>query len=125
MRQMRLLSAAALLNDGQTLTRTCRQVLEMKERQVVKNMHGNVHGLKLRLALKKTLIGRISKGFGFLGHRGYRRYGFGVPGLTGLAQQTNDNDNHQQKLLRLNEPSASDQRVGNYVTDVLQSPALN
>ena len=39
-------------DDGVTLTRTRRQL-----RQVVKNMHGIVYGLKLRLALGKTFIG--------------------------------------------------------------------
>jgi RNA-directed DNA polymerase len=67
-----------------------------------------VHGLKLRLALKKTFIGRISKGFDFLGYR------FGA---LGLAQQAIDN--HKQRLLRLDEPSVSDQRVEKYVSNWL------
>jgi RNA-directed DNA polymerase len=101
---------ARFMNDWVALTRTRRQVL--KVRQVVKNMHAIVHGLKLRLALKKTLIGRISKGFDFLGYR------FGALGLTGLAQQTIDN--HKQKLLLLYEQSASDQRVEKYVSNWLR-----
>jgi hypothetical protein len=65
----------------------------------------------LRLALKKTFIGRISKGFDFLGYR------FGALGLAGLAQQAIDN--HKQRLLRLDEPSVSDQRVEKYVSNWL------
>jgi hypothetical protein len=102
------------MDDGGTLTRTrtrC-QVLKMKVRQVVQNMHAIVHGLKLRLALKKTLIGRISKGFDFWGYR------FGALGLAGLAQQTIDN--YQQRLLRLYEPGASDPRVEKYVSNWLR-----
>jgi hypothetical protein len=90
------------------LTRTRRTVWKVEVRQVVKNMHAIVHGLKMRLALKKTFIGLIRKGFDFLG------YQFGALGLAGLAQQTIHN--HQQRLLRLDEPSASDQRVEEYVT---------
>jgi hypothetical protein len=101
---------ARFMDDGGTLTRTLTltrcQVLKMKVRQVVQNMHAIVHGLKMKLALKKTLIGRISKGFDFWGYR------FGALGLAGLAQQTIDN--YQQRLLRLYEPGASDQRVEKY-----------
>jgi hypothetical protein len=60
---------ARFMDDWVVLTRTCRKEWKLKERQVVKNMHAIVHGLKLRLALKKTFIGRISKGFDFLGYR--------------------------------------------------------
>jgi RNA-directed DNA polymerase len=84
-------------------------VWKVKERQVAQNMHDIVHGLKLRLALKKTLIGRISKGFDFLGYR------FGALGLAGLAQQTIDN--HKQRLLLFYEQGASDQRVEKYVSN--------
>jgi hypothetical protein len=92
------------------MSRVCTTALLdqiQKVHQVVKNMHGIVHGLKLRLARKKTFIGRISKGFGFLGCR------FGELGLTGLEQQTIDNQ--KQKPLLLYEQNASDQRVGKYV----------
>ena len=91
-------------DDGVTLTRTRRQL-----RQVVKNMHGIVYGLKLRLALGKTFIGRTSKGFDFLGYR------FGAMGIIGLAQQTIDN--HQKRFLLLDEQNASDQRVEKYVSN--------
>ncbi len=91
------------------LTRTRRTVWKVEVRQVVKNMHAIVHGLKLRLALKKTLIGRIRKGFDF------GTYRFGALGIIGLVQQTINN--HKQRLLRLDEPSASDQRVEEYVSN--------
>jgi RNA-directed DNA polymerase len=66
---------ARFMDDWVILTRTRRQL-----RQVLKNMHAIVHRLKMRLALNKTFIGRISKGFDFLGYR------FGSLGVIGLAQ---------------------------------------
>ncbi len=51
----------------------------------MKNMHVLVRGLKLKLALDKALIGRIQKGFDFLGYR------FTASGLCGLAQKGIDN----------------------------------
>jgi RNA-directed DNA polymerase len=98
---------ARFMDDWVILTRTRRQL-----RQVLKNMHAIVHRLKMRLALNKTFIGRISKGFDFLGYR------FGSLGVIGLAQQTIDN--HKQKLLRLDEQNASDQRVEKYVRNWLR-----
>jgi hypothetical protein len=76
-------------------------------KRVLKNMHEVVHGLKLKLALNKTFIGRIQKGFDFLGYR------FNATGLCGLAQKTIDN--HWNKRLRLFEQNASDQRVQAYI----------
>lgn len=55
------------MNKWVMLAHTRRQAPETKVRQVVKNMHAIVHGLKPRLALTKTLIGRVSKGLGFFG----------------------------------------------------------
>jgi RNA-directed DNA polymerase len=92
---------ARFIDDGVIFARTRRQL-----RQVLKNMHAMVHRLKMRLALNETFIGSISKGVDFLGYR------FGSLGVIGLAQQTINN--HKQKLLRLYEQSASDQRVENY-----------
>jgi RNA-directed DNA polymerase len=60
---------ARFMDDWVVLTRTRRQVLEMKARQVAQKLLAVMHRLKLRLALKKTFIGRISKGFDFLGYR--------------------------------------------------------
>jgi hypothetical protein len=76
-------------------------------RRVIKNMHELVRGLKLKLALDKTFIGRIQKGFDFLG------YQFNVFGLCGLAQKTIDN--HCNQRLRLDEQGAPDQRVQAYI----------
>jgi RNA-directed DNA polymerase len=93
------------MDDWVILTRTRHQL-----RRVVKNMHEVVRGLKLTLALDKTFIGKIRKGVDFLGYR------FGSLGVIGLAQQTINN--HKQKLLRLYEQSASDQRVEKYKTKI-------
>jgi hypothetical protein len=71
---------ARFMDDWVVLTRTRCEL-----RQVLKNMHAIVYGLKMKLALKKTFIGLVSKGFDFLGYR------FGALGLAGLAQQTVDN----------------------------------
>ena len=77
-----------------------------KMRRVIKNMHDIMRGLKLRLAASKTFIGRIRKGFDFLGYR------FNHRGLIGISQKTIDN--FRQKRLRLYEQNASDQRVQAY-----------
>ena len=81
-------------------------------RQVVKNMHGIVHRLKYKLAFNKTFIGRIERGFDFLGYR------LGANGQIGLAKQTILN--HWNKLSRLYEQSASDQCVREYKTNWLR-----
>jgi hypothetical protein len=72
-------------------------------RRVIKNMHALVRGLKFKLALNKTFIGPIDKGFDFLGYR------FNAHDLIDLAQKTIDN--LLNKRLQLYEQSASDQRV--------------
>ena len=72
-------------------------------KRLVKKMHQIVSGLRYKLAKNKTYIGRISKGFDFLGYR------FGEQGLVGLAAQTIEN--HKIKLSRLYEQNASEDEV--------------
>ncbi len=76
------------------------------------NMHGIVHRLKYKLAFNKTFIGRIERGFDFLGYR------LGANGQIGLAKQTILN--HWNKLSRLYEQSAPDQCVREYKTNWLR-----
>ncbi len=93
---------ARYMDDWIIFTKTRWQL-----RRVIKNMHELVLGLKLKLALDKTFIGRIQKGFDFLGYR------FNASGLCGLAHKTIDN--HCNKRLRLYEQNAPDQRVQAYI----------
>ena len=92
---------ARYMDDWVIFTKTRHQL-----RRVVKNMHNIVRGLKLKLAVDKTFIGRIDKGFDFLGYR------FNATGILRLAQKTIDN--YQEKLSRLYEQNAPDQRVRDY-----------
>ena len=90
-------ATARYMDDGIIFVKTRWQLW-----RVIKNMHEVVHGLKLKLDLDKTFIGRIHKGVDFVGYR------FNASGLCGLVQRTIDH--HWNKRLRLDEQSASDQR---------------
>lgn len=76
-------------------------------RRLVKKMHLVMQGLKFKLARDKTFIGKISKGFDFLGYR------FNHQGIVGLAMQTIQR--FFSRILVLYEQDASDQRVREYV----------
>lgn len=77
-------------------------------RRLVKAMHRVMHRLQYKLAYNKTFIGRVARGFDFLGYR------FTARGLIGLAQQTIQNFN--QRIARLYEQHASCKRVALYIT---------
>lgn len=76
-------------------------------RRVVKKMHNIMHKLKLKLALDKTYIGKISKGFEFLGYR------FNNKGLIGLAKKTLSN--FIENILKLYEQNATSSRIQVYI----------
>jgi len=88
-------------DDWVILTKTRGQL-----RNVVKKMHDVVHRLGFKLAYAKTFIGRIKKGFDFLGYRINRL------GIIGLSPKTIEN--HKEKLLALYEQHASDTCVQQY-----------
>src|SRR5260221_687747 len=67
---------ARYMDDWVILVKTRRQL-----REVVKMMHSVLRELKFRLAPDKTFIGRISKGFDFLG------YQFNTDGICGIAMK--------------------------------------
>lgn len=54
-------------------------------RRLVKKMHQVMHRLKFKLAIDKTFIGKIARGFDFLGYR------FSDQGIIGLAAKTIQN----------------------------------
>lgn len=70
-------------------------------------MHQVMHRLKFKLARDKTFIGRIAKGFDFLGYR------FGVQGAIGLAEKTIHN--FRSRIALLYEQGASIYRIKQYV----------
>ena len=74
--------------------------------EYVKLMHIAIKKLKFKLALDKTYIGKISKGFDFLGYR------FNNLGLRGLANKTIIN--FINKATKLYERDAPDHRVSCY-----------
>lgn len=76
-------------------------------RRLVKKMHLVMHRLKFKLAIDKTFIGRINKGFEFLG------YCFNHQGLIGLAKKTIQNFIEHVRMLY--EQDTSDRRVAQYV----------
>ena len=90
------------MDDWVILTKTRHQL-----RRVTKKMHQIMNRLKFKLALDKTYIGRIKRGFDFLGYR------FSHQGIIGLAQKTITN--FKERLSRLYESGASSQRVAQYV----------
>lgn len=90
------------MDDWVILTKTRFQL-----RRLVKYVHRVMHDLKFKLALDKTYIGRISKGFDFLGYR------FDERGIVGLTSKTVDK--FLVRGTRLYEQGASDQRIRCYV----------
>jgi hypothetical protein len=70
-------------------------------------MHQVIKELKFRLAMDKTYIGRIHKGFDFLG------YQFGSKGIIGLAAKTIKN--FVEKTARLYEQGATGHRISCYI----------
>lgn len=76
-------------------------------RRIVKEMYRVMKELKFRLAMDKTYIGKIHKGFDFLGYR------FGSQGVVGLAAKTIRN--FLEKTARLYEQSATDHRISCYI----------
>ncbi len=76
-------------------------------RHAVKVMHTIMDRLKLRLAPDKTFIGKISRGFEFLGYK------FGSKGLIGIAEKTIDN--FMDKVIELYEQRASQETVRGYI----------
>lgn len=81
----------------------CRRQL----RRLVKKMHQVMHRLKFKLAINKTFIGRVKRGFDFLGYR------FNSNGLYGVAAQTVVNFNERVRMLY--EQNASLACVNGYV----------
>lgn len=88
--------------DWVILTKTREQL-----RRVVKKMHRMMQDVKFKLALNKTFIGKLSKGFDFLG------YHFDADGLLGLASSTIQKA--KQRIAELYEQGASNQRIQQYV----------
>lgn len=76
-------------------------------RRLVKAMHKVMHMLEYKLALDKTYIGKIAKGFDFLGYR-LNQYG-----IIGLAQKTIGN--FIEKTAKFYEQNAGDERISCYV----------
>ena len=75
--------------------------------RMVKKMHQVMQRLKFKLAIDKTFIGKISKGFDFLGYR------FNHRGLIGLASKTIQNFN--ERVAALYEQNASEARIWQYI----------
>jgi RNA-directed DNA polymerase len=76
-------------------------------RRMVKKMHQVMHRLKFKLAADKTFIGKISRGFDFLGYR------IGAQGIIGIAKRSIQK--HNERKAKLYEQGASDQRIQAYV----------
>ncbi len=93
---------ARYMDDWVILVKTRAQC-----RRLVKKMHQVMHRLKFKLALDKTFIGPIKKGFDFLGYR------FNHRGLIGLAKKTIRN--FIERVAELYEQGASDERIRLYV----------
>lgn len=90
------------MDDWVILARTKWQV-----HRLVKKMQQVLHELKLKLSKEKTYIGRIGRGFVFLG------YCFSKEGIIGLADKTIGN--FLEKAARLYEQGATDQRISSYI----------
>jgi len=90
------------MDDWVILTKTRHQL-----QRVVKKMHRVMQALKFKLALNKTFIGKLSKGFDFLG------YHFSPDGLLGLAEKTIRSAN--ARIAELYEQGASNKRIQQYV----------
>ena len=76
-------------------------------RRMVRIMHRVMHRLKFKLAINKTFIGKISKGFDFLGYR------FNHTGIIGIMSRSIQKFNERKAALY--EQGASDQRILAYV----------
>jgi len=76
-------------------------------RKIVKKMHVMVRKLKFRVAVDKTYIGKISRGFEYLGYR------FTGSGIQGLAPKTMTK--FKERVTTLYEQGASAHRIGCYV----------
>ena len=94
---------ARYMDDWVILTETRSQL-----RRVVKLMHGVMKELKFKLALDKTYIGKISKGFEFLGYR------IGSQGIIGLARKAIDN--FFNKTAKLYEQNVFLEHIRCYIT---------
>ena len=92
---------ARYMDDWVILTNSCAL-----QRRLVKKMHNLVGNLKLKLALAKTYIGKVSKGFDFLG------YHFNAKGLKRLAATTVAN--HLLKIAVLYEQNATKSCIQQY-----------
>jgi retron-type reverse transcriptase len=90
------------MDDWVILTKTRWQL-----RRLVKLMHITISKLNFKLALDKTYIWKMQKGFDFLGYR------FSKQGIVGLAEKTIEN--FLERVARLYEQDASDQCIRNYV----------
>ena len=90
------------MDDWVILTKTRGQL-----REVVKLVHELMARLKFKLAIAKTYIGKISKGFDFLGYR------FDSRGIIGLARKTVRN--FINKTAKLYEQGATLERIGCYI----------
>jgi hypothetical protein len=71
-----------------------------------------MYRLKFKLAAAKTLIGKISRGFDFLGYR------IGAQGIIGIAKRSMQK--HNERKAKLYEQGASDQRIQAYVGPLLE-----
>lgn len=90
------------MDDWAILTKT-----RCSLRCMVKKMHGVIQALKFKLAKDKTFIGKIGRGFDFLGYR------FSNEGIIGLAARTIQN--FLQRIAKLYEQNAGDLRISQYV----------
>lgn len=89
---------ARYMDDWVILVKTRCQL-----RRMVKKMHDTMRALKFALATDKTFIGRISKGFDFLGYR------FNHQGVCGIAHTAIDK--FLNNIAMLYEQGASESRI--------------
>lgn len=113
-----LMGALALKSLDAVIEKGCAYVRYMDDwvillktrralRRMVKKMHGVIEAMKFKLAKDKTFIGKISRGFDFLGYR------FSDQGLIGLAAKTIQN--FLQRISMLYELKADAVRLSGYV----------
>ncbi len=93
---------ARYMDDWVILVKTRSQL-----RRVVKKMHHVMQKLNFKLAVNKTYIGRVQKGFDFLG------YHFTHLGIVGLAKKTVQN--FLERMAKLYEQGANNDRIQLYV----------
>ena len=77
-----------------------------KLRAAIRTVNQTLAALKVEQHPDKTFIGRVSRGFDFLGYR------FRSDGLIGVAQQTVER--FVQRATRLYEQGADSERIGEY-----------